>query len=168
MGNQTMLVRGVRILRQVQERAAIAMTTKARFSQAENLPEAEEKTKKVRPTAKKRVVNATSFLNIDQFAHIDNTRKAPEKPVPISPILGPIEIQNPTISSKTYRWCSCGMSLKQPFCDDTHVGTSFKPLKFTIEEKVDKVSLCACKLTSRAPFCDGVTCVKLKSGEESK
>ena len=29
---------------------------------------------------------------------------------------------------KSYYWCSCGKSSKQPFCDGSHKGTGFKPL----------------------------------------
>jgi len=35
-----------------------------------------------------------------------------EKAIPISPKIGPIRVDNPKISDKTYRWCSCGMSLE--------------------------------------------------------
>jgi len=53
-----------------------------------------------------------------------------------------------------YHWCSCGRSQKQPFCDGSHKGTGFAPLKFVVEEK-KKVALCQCKRTNRPPFCDG-------------
>lgn len=54
----------------------------------------------------------------------------------------------------TYRWCSCGRSAKQPFCDGSHAGTEFRPQVVEItEEKV--VAWCACKRTCGAPFCDG-------------
>ena len=33
-----------------------------------------------------------------------------------------------------YFWCSCGMSSKQPFCDGSHKGSDFKPLKYTAEK----------------------------------
>ncbi|KAM3141769.1 hypothetical protein pb186bvf_006091 [Paramecium bursaria] len=79
------------------------------------------------------------------------------KPIPQSPILGPIEIANPKVSDKSYYWCSCGQSKKQPFCDKSHKGTNFLPFRFTIEEKVDKVHLCGCKYTTQVPFCDGFT-----------
>ena len=31
---------------------------------------------------------------------------------------------------KSYFWCSCGKSSKQPFCDGSHKGTEFKPLTY--------------------------------------
>ncbi|MFC2131751.1 CDGSH iron-sulfur domain-containing protein [Bacteroidota bacterium] len=53
-----------------------------------------------------------------------------------------------------YWWCACGKSSNQPFCDGSHKGTEFTPLKFTIEEK-KKYWLCGCKKTGNPPFCDG-------------
>lgn len=58
------------------------------------------------------------------------------------------------IEPGTYHWCACGKSNKQPYCDGSHKGTSFAPLKFEITEK-KKVALCTCKQTSNPPFCDG-------------
>lgn len=55
---------------------------------------------------------------------------------------------------KTYKWCSCGHSENQPFCDGSHKTTEFKPVLFTVEEDVTK-SLCVCKQTKNQPFCDG-------------
>ncbi len=54
----------------------------------------------------------------------------------------------------TYWWCACGRSATQPFCDGSHKGTGFSPVKLEIEEKT-KVWLCGCKQTQDAPFCDG-------------
>lgn len=54
----------------------------------------------------------------------------------------------------TYYWCACGRSQNQPFCDGSHEGTKFTPMKFIIEEK-KKVAICQCKHTDNAPFCDG-------------
>ena len=34
------------------------------------------------------------------------------------------------IEGKTYYWCSCGQSEKQPFCDGSHKGTIFNPVVF--------------------------------------
>ena len=53
-----------------------------------------------------------------------------------------------------YYFCVCGRSSKQPFCDGSHAGTSFKPKAFTAEEG-GEAYLCACKHTRNAPFCDG-------------
>lgn len=39
--------------------------------------------------------------------------KEEERPIPISPYLGPIKVSNPIVNEKKYFWCSCGMSLKQ-------------------------------------------------------
>ena len=57
-------------------------------------------------------------------------------------------------SGSNYFWCSCGKSKKQPFCDGSHVGSDYSPLKFTAE-KAEVVYFCGCKNTNNAPFCDG-------------
>ena len=54
----------------------------------------------------------------------------------------------------TYYWCSCGKSENQPYCDGSHKGTNFTPLKFEITEE-RRAALCNCKYTENAPFCDG-------------
>lgn len=58
------------------------------------------------------------------------------------------------LEAGTYKWCQCGLSQNQPFCDGGHAGTDFTPLPFTIDEK-KKVALCQCKHTQGSPFCDG-------------
>jgi CDGSH-type Zn-finger protein len=62
----------------------------------------------------------------------------------------PVDVE----AGKDYYWCACGESKKQPFCDGSHKGTEFVPLKFTATE-TEKTFLCACKHTANAPFCDG-------------
>jgi CDGSH iron-sulfur domain-containing protein 3 len=57
-------------------------------------------------------------------------------------------------SGKTYAWCACGLSQKQPFCDGAHKVTAFKPVVFK-QEKTEEVWLCGCKQTKDRPFCDG-------------
>ena len=58
------------------------------------------------------------------------------------------------LEAGTYYWCSCGQSKAQPFCDGSHAGSDFTPLKFAVEEK-KTVALCQCKATENKPFCDG-------------
>lgn len=57
-------------------------------------------------------------------------------------------------AGKSYFWCACGRSAKQPFCDGSHSGTEFTPLKFDAKES-KKVFFCGCKETDKAPLCDG-------------
>ncbi len=55
---------------------------------------------------------------------------------------------------KTYHWCTCGKSAKQPFCDGSHKGGEFAPLAYTAD-KTGKVWFCTCKRTAAQPLCDG-------------
>ncbi len=55
---------------------------------------------------------------------------------------------------KTYFWCACGLSKKQPFCDGSHKTTDFEPLKWVADESGEKI-FCACKHTRGQPLCDG-------------
>lgn len=54
----------------------------------------------------------------------------------------------------THFWCACGKSQNQPFCDGSHKGSAFSPVKHTFEEAA-KVAWCGCKHTKTPPFCDG-------------
>ncbi|MCG6900457.1 MAG: CDGSH iron-sulfur domain-containing protein [Gammaproteobacteria bacterium] len=58
------------------------------------------------------------------------------------------------LQAGTYWWCACGKSKRQPFCDGSHKGSDFSPVKFEISEK-SKVYLCGCKQSGKQPFCDG-------------
>jgi CDGSH iron-sulfur domain-containing protein 3 len=56
---------------------------------------------------------------------------------------------------KTYSWCSCGFSQKEPLCDGAHkiMAMDLKSVKyFADEDKI--VSFCGCKKTKTPPFCD--------------
>lgn len=65
---------------------------------------------------------------------------------------GPYQVE--LVAGKTYYYCTCGRSAKQPFCDGSHKGTGNEPLKFTAES-AGTFNLCGCKATDDAPFCDG-------------
>ena len=55
---------------------------------------------------------------------------------------------------KSYFWCSCGKSSKQPFCDGSHKDTKFKPMSYKADQS-KKVFFCTCKQTTDPPMCDG-------------
>ena len=57
-------------------------------------------------------------------------------------------------AGKTYFWCACGRSANQPFCDGSHKGTEFSPLRHEATED-GKLYFCGCKRTGNAPLCDG-------------
>ena len=57
-------------------------------------------------------------------------------------------------AGKTYWWCVCGRSAKQPFCDGSHKVTEFRPLQYTAA-KTDTAWFCGCKTTGTKPMCDG-------------
>ena len=57
-------------------------------------------------------------------------------------------------AGKSYYWCACGKSTKQPFCDGAHKDTGMTPLKFEATE-TKKVFFCGCKATAKQPMCDG-------------
>ena len=57
-------------------------------------------------------------------------------------------------SDESYWWCACGKSNNQPFCDGSHKGTEFTPLKYDATEST-QVYFCGCKNTGNQPLCDG-------------
>mgnify|MGYP000451013843 CR=1 FL=1 len=71
----------------------------------------------------------------------------------------PVDVE----AGKTYFWCACGKSQKQPFCDGSHKGTAFSPIKYEAKQAA-KVFFCCCKHSKRAPVCDG-THKRLHSGQ---
>jgi CDGSH-type Zn-finger protein len=83
-------------------------------------------------------------------------------PVPAGTEPVAIEVE----AGKTYSWCTCGLSEKQPFCDGRHKtveGMPMRSLKVTFAE-AEEVWLCMCKQTRNPPFCD---CSHLKLGGPS-
>ena len=62
----------------------------------------------------------------------------------------PVEVE----AGKAYFWCSCGKSAKQPFCDGSHKGSEFTPVKFEATE-TKTVYFCGCKHSASPTLCDG-------------
>ena len=57
-------------------------------------------------------------------------------------------------AGKTYFWCACGLSARQPFCDGSHKTTADQPVRH-VAETPGRVAFCGCKHSARAPLCDG-------------
>ncbi len=57
-------------------------------------------------------------------------------------------------AGKSYAWCACGRSTKQPWCDGSHKDTEWMPLVWKAEQS-ETVYLCGCKRTEGQPLCDG-------------
>ena len=111
----------------------------------------------------KNVKMRSVFLKEDKIG-----REVDRNYIPVSPRLGPFEILEPKLEDKTYHWCACGMSSKQPFCDGSHRNSKIRPISFKLGEKVESMLLCGCKLSKVAPFCDTKTCITLKLKEEEE
>ena len=62
----------------------------------------------------------------------------------------PVDVE----AGKSYYWCACGKSARQPFCDGSHKGTDYAPVKFDATES-RKVFFCGCKHSAKSPMCDG-------------
>ena len=58
------------------------------------------------------------------------------------------------VEGKSYYWCTCGKSSKQPFCDGSHTGSEFGPLTYKADQS-KKIFFCTCKETKDPPMCDG-------------
>ncbi|PLX36231.1 MAG: glutamate synthase [Hyphomicrobiales bacterium] len=62
----------------------------------------------------------------------------------------PVEVEE----GKAYFWCACGRSKNQPFCDGSHAGTDFQPVRWKADASGRKF-FCGCKMSKNQPFCDG-------------
>ena len=69
-------------------------------------------------------------------------------------IAGKVPLPVDVEAGKTYWWCSCGKSARQPFCDGSHKGTDFTPVRYDATQ-TGKVWFCACTHSAKAPLCDG-------------
>merc|ERR1712088_170966 len=59
---------------------------------------------------------------------------------------------------KKLSYCTCGLSKNTPWCDGSHRGTEFKPIRFEVppqKEGKDFHSICQCRQGWNLPFCDG-------------
>ncbi|MFY2825737.1 CDGSH iron-sulfur domain-containing protein [Ruegeria sp. MALMAid1280] len=65
---------------------------------------------------------------------------------------GPFPVE--VTEGKSYFWCACGLSKRQLFCDGSHKGTRFEPVKYTADSG-KKVFFCGCKHSANPPLCDG-------------
>jgi CDGSH-type Zn-finger protein len=65
---------------------------------------------------------------------------------------GPYQVE--LKEGRSYFWCRCGRSQKQPFCDGSHQGSGLEPMRF-IAQSSGIFNICGCKETDDAPFCDG-------------
>ncbi|MDE2011310.1 MAG: CDGSH iron-sulfur domain-containing protein [Alphaproteobacteria bacterium] len=57
-------------------------------------------------------------------------------------------------AGKSYWWCACGKSARQPLCDGSHRGSDFVPMEFKAETS-KTVYFCGCKHSKDSPLCDG-------------
>ena len=57
-------------------------------------------------------------------------------------------------AGKTYYWCACGRSAKQPFCDGSHKDTGLAPTPYKADAS-KKVWFCGCKQSGNGVMCDG-------------
>ena len=72
--------------------------------------------------------------------------------LPVSPQVGPYAVA--VEEGKSYRWCSCGLSANQPWCDDSHAGTGFEPMVF-VAPLSGMFYMCGCKRSDNKPYCFG-------------
>ncbi|MFT4924901.1 MAG: CDGSH-type Zn-finger protein [Phenylobacterium sp.] len=78
--------------------------------------------------------------------------KAMSKLQPVVAAKQPIAVE--VEQGRSYLWCTCGQSKRQPWCDGSHGGTGFTPLPYTAKQS-KTVFFCACKQSKNPPLCDG-------------
>ncbi len=70
---------------------------------------------------------------------------------PVIPQKSPYAVD---LEAGTYFWCACGRSAQQPFCDGSHRGSEWTPVRYELAE-AKKVWFCGCKHSQKPPLCDG-------------
>jgi len=95
-------------------------------------------------------VRETAFSRTLIFSHQWKDGLMAQEPVVAQ--LSPYQVE--IEKGKSYKWCRCGRSKNQPFCDKSHEGTGLTPFEF-VADKDETVILCGCKETGDTPFCDG-------------
>lgn len=80
----------------------------------------------------------------------DRDREPSVKPIPAR--MGPYEVR--VEEGRRYRWCSCGLSATQPWCDDSHIGTGLVPIEF-VAPISEVFFMCGCKGSDNPPYCFG-------------
>jgi CDGSH-type Zn-finger protein len=70
-------------------------------------------------------------------------------PVVAQPFAYNVEVE----AGKSYKWCACGRSATQPFCDNSHAGSEFKPVEY-VAESSKRIAFCGCKASKRGAICD--------------
>ena len=73
---------------------------------------------------------------------------------PLPRVAGTLPLPTRVTKGLTYFWCSCGLSKRQPFCDNSHAGSGFEPVPFTAK-KDEILFFCACKHSTHGMVCDG-------------
>ena len=72
--------------------------------------------------------------------------------LPVASQDGPYAVQ--VEEGRSYRWCSCGLSRIQPWCDDSHEGTDFEPIEF-VAPITAEFMMCGCRQSDNKPYCFG-------------
>ena len=57
-------------------------------------------------------------------------------------------------AGKSYWYCTCGKTESQPFCDEKHKGTIFRPVEYKAEQD-EIVYFCGCRHSANGVTCDG-------------
>ena len=72
------------------------------------------------------------------------------EPIPAQKSPYPVDVD----AGKKYRWCACGRSAKQLFCDGSHNAFGLAHLEY-MATATTQAWFCGCKSTKSQPLCDG-------------